>query len=630
MAIFSLLRRTGLLALLATLLTLAACAPGKDTRPEDPSLMQRSAWWEDPSGHASLQQVQRVVDWQPFTDWIGFGFGSNPIWFQLHLNAADSGDTTQWVVQVKTPLLDKLTLYDPATGEVQQLGNALSPADDAIGSINFTFRVAALAHERSIYLRLDTTGSRILHIDVLPFAKAQQRSRQQEWLLGFMVSLSLMFGVWALAQWWQTREAVIGSFAAKQMLSTVWAWLSFGFARVMVGAYLPDGTLTVLIAFTLPALVGSWIWFFSRLLCRYQPSRTGMRLCLSVTLIGVCLPVLVLFDLTREVRLLASILVVVAIVVLLVALLTANRSAEQQPIPYSYLVMYVCVYGMLTAFSSATFLGLTHANAAVLIGGVSCTFLDGIIMFIILQIRAQSIQQAHHQAALETLRSQEHAKSEQRQREEQGKLFAMLAHEMKTPLATLRMRMDTGQLLPDTLERAVTDMNQVIERCVYSAQLADQGIRPVLQPLDSKDITGICIQACRAPASVYFDAAHDLPTLVADAQMVSIVLSNLLDNACKYRAPNSQVTVSLKATAGSDGTPGLLWCVTNGVGRAGVPDTRQLFEKYYRSPQARRQSGSGLGLFLVKGLLELMQGTIDYAVQEDRITFRIWLPLATE
>jgi signal transduction histidine kinase len=51
-----------------------------------------------------------------------------------------------------------------------------------------------------------------------------------------------------------------------------------------------------------------------------------------------------------------------------------------------------------------------------------------------------------------------------------------------------------------------------------------------------------------------------------------------------------------------------------------------LFEKYYRSPHARRLSGSGLGLFLVKGLLDLMQGTIHYEAQDDHAVFSIWVP----
>jgi signal transduction histidine kinase len=110
-----------------------------------------------------------------------------------------------------------------------------------------------------------------------------------------------------------------------------------------------------------------------------------------------------------------------------------------------------------------------------------------------------------------------------------------------------------------------------------------------------------------------------------DQQMLSIVLCNLLDNACKYGAADSRIQVSLKR-ATNDERSGWCWQVNNQVGAAGLPDADRLFEKYYRNPQARRVSGSGLGLFLVKGLLTLLKGSIRYEAQADNATFSIWLP----
>ena len=89
--------------------------------------------------------------------------------------------------------------------------------------------------------------------------------------------------------------------------------------------------------------------------------------------------------------------------------------------------------------------------------------------------------------------------------------------------------------------------------------------------------------------------------------MLTIVLSNLIDNACKYSAPNTPIQVSLELET-KDGRDGCLWTICNQVGQAGFPDPEKVFTKYYRSPHARRQSGSGLGLYLVKRLITLFQG----------------------
>ena len=260
-----------------------------------------------------------------------------------------------------------------------------------------------------------------------------------------------------------------------------------------------------------------------------------------------------------------------------------------------------------------------------LFGGFAHAVLDGIVMFVILQIRARVLRKAQVQAALDLQRSQQHAEAEKRQREEQSQLFAMLAHEMKTPLATLRMWMEAGQLKPETMKRAIADMNAVIELCVHTGQLADQGLQPDWQTVDPLALTQACRESCRSPAQVNLDLPERADLLMADAQMLSIVLGNLLDNACKYSAPGSLITLRLRA-ATEDDRAGWRWQLYNQVDPAGLPDAGRLFEKYYRSPHARRVSGSGLGLFLVKGLLDLMQGRIRYEVQQQQVCFSVWLP----
>ena len=107
--------------------------------------------------------------------------------------------------------------------------------------------------------------------------------------------------------------------------------------------------------------------------------------------------------------------------------------------------------------------------------------------------------------------------------------------------------------------------------------------------------------------------------------MLQIVLSNLLDNACKYGQPAERISLELTHWLLNE-RPGWRWRISNSISLVDAPEANRLFEKYYRSPQARRQSGSGLGLFLVKGLVDLMEGTITYELKDERVTFEIWLP----
>jgi signal transduction histidine kinase len=186
--------------------------------------------------------------------------------------------------------------------------------------------------------------------------------------------------------------------------------------------------------------------------------------------------------------------------------------------------------------------------------------------------------------------------------------------------------MEAGEKGRPAMERAIDDMNRVIERCVHSGQLSDQSLQPRMELLDLAELTRFVCSSSRQPERVLLDLPTDPCPARTDAQILSIVLSNLLENAYKYSALNSRITLRLTATTGSPGMKGWRWQIDNEVGSTGWPEASKLFEKYYRSPLARKQSGSGLGLFLVKALLELLNGKVSYSPSDGLVRFEIWLP----
>ena len=114
-----------------------------------------------------------------------------------------------------------------------------------------------------------------------------------------------------------------------------------------------------------------------------------------------------------------------------------------------------------------------------------------------------------------------------------------------------------------------------------------------------------------------------------DRQLLFVVLSNLLENACKYAAADSLILLHLKAQEPSPETPGQVRIeISNLPGLAGWPDADKVFDKYYRSPQARRQAGTGLGLFLVHKLMQTLGGHAVYAPDSVHVRFVLQLPIS--
>lgn len=616
--------RFGLLAALALLL---GCSPETGPAPGPQPLVQSKAWWMDPSQQAELPAVLGVSGWQDFKDWNSFGFGPEPVWLRLRLAGAPAGTSQPWVVRIGPAFLDHVTLFDPTAGLTLRAGDAVAPTKEDLLALDFSFEIPALAQERDIYLRLSTNSARTLYADVQPYQEAKQAQRKREGFFGFILSLSAIFALWAAVQWWHTREKVMGVFAVKQVASTLWAFFFFGFARVYLGPWLAPGVLSAMASALVPLVIACVLWFMGTLIQTYQPSKALVRTCFGVAAVLAFLPVAQWAGLTRESLLLCNLAVPVMSGMLLFTLLSAVPAPANAPIRLRYLMAYLLVYGVLNSLPPATYLGWIQNSPIVLVSNLSHVVLDGLVVFVMLQIRSSALQRAQHENALELVRSREHMAAEKRLREEQSQLVSMLAHEMKTPLATLRMWLAAGQINQPKMVRAISDMNLIIERCVQSGQLADHGLQPMVEPVDAVALTQDNIQACREPERVDFEWPPGLVPMQADAQMLSIVLSNLIDNACKYGQPGSRVALVLGPwTQGMQ--PGWRWCVTNQIGPAGLPDASRLFEKYYRSAQARRQSGSGLGLFLVRGLLGLMQGCIGYEPGATEVRFWVWLPAA--
>lgn len=603
-----------------------ACANASDG---NPPIVESMAWWMDTSGQADLGVVQHVADWTPFSGWKSWGFGPEPVWVRLRLRAGTANTLIPWIAHVRPSYLDQLTLYDPAAGLVWHGGDAVPMDDEVLGAITFTFRVPEMAQPRDLYLRLESTSARAVHADVLTLNVAKRKVRLQEWLYGFATVMSFIFTFWAAIQWWQSRERVIGIFTIKQLFATVWAFFTLGFARVVFDGIAAPGAVSAINNTVLAGVIASIMWFLRNLLAVYRPQRFWMG---AMGLLGVLGPATLLLQPLgwhwQSVMLLNA-YIFVALVLLVGAMVTATGPQARPPIPLRWMQAYMGLYVVLNLMPTVSHLGLFGVTTELNIGYLAYLLMDGMVMVILLQVRANALRQRQQTVEQALAITEEKARLERRSSEEQGKLLAMLAHEVKTPLATMRMWMDAGPLNRAAMERAIADMNRVIERCVHTGQLADQGLQPHPQRVVARQLAQEVVQACRAPERVDLHAPADDVFLSTDPQMLSIVLANLLDNACKYGATadtGSRVTLNFYAAPNANGTPGWCWEVCNVQGPTGVPDVAQLFNKYYRSKQARRQSGSGLGLYLVKNLMTLLKGDITYVPRPGEVVFRVWLP----
>lgn len=225
------------------------------------------------------------------------------------------------------------------------------------------------------------------------------------------------------------------------------------------------------------------------------------------------------------------------------------------------------------------------------------------------------------------------ARQELNHRLEQSKFIAMLTHELKTPLAAIKLAASTlsGNKSTDAdfslghIAFAVRDMDAIIDRCIQADKI-DQGGWHI-------NTSRFLLTPCVNDIAQYLDALTrletDIPELMSitsDDMMFRLIVSNLLENALKYSPPDSKVNIYAAPQLSEAGQSSVVIRVSNEIGKAGLPDEARVFERYYRSSAAQRHRGTGLGLWLVKSISAQLGGQAGYVPLHDKVAFQVWLP----
>ncbi len=217
---------------------------------------------------------------------------------------------------------------------------------------------------------------------------------------------------------------------------------------------------------------------------------------------------------------------------------------------------------------------------------------------------------------------------ERQYRIEQNNFMIMLAHELKTPLSTISMVLGAPVISENMLfhaKRAVSDMNNVVESCVQLERLSLEkvGVKTIdCTPIDM--LNNLC-HASNVPKRFIVTSATS--TIInTDEQLFRTVLSNLIDNALKYSLRDSFIQIAVDAETMND-KKGISITIQNLIGVASYPDAEKVFQKYYRHEAAHHKTGSGLGLYLVKEMVQLLNGDVFYTHDTTSVTFKLWLPI---
>jgi len=232
-----------------------------------------------------------------------------------------------------------------------------------------------------------------------------------------------------------------------------------------------------------------------------------------------------------------------------------------------------------------------------------------------------------------------------RRNEQHDAFINAVTHELKTPVASIRLYLQTLQSRPiddstrqgfyqvmiEDTDRLAGTIDQVLRAARVGAKL--RRASPV--PVDLSAMVRDCLALARTrhhlpeEALTYRESlAGGAARVLGDEEDLKAVVSNLVDNAVKYSGSQVQVAVELEQAEAAHAT---LRVRDQGVGIS-ASELKRIFKRFYRIPGAvaTRVKGTGLGLFIVRSVIARHGGKV--FAESDGLgrgsTFTVQLPLS--
>jgi len=219
---------------------------------------------------------------------------------------------------------------------------------------------------------------------------------------------------------------------------------------------------------------------------------------------------------------------------------------------------------------------------------------------------------------------------------------ASASHELRTPVATIRLAVDAlqGGAAQDPegissflamIQRNAERLQQLIDDMMELSRIECREFRLSIEPTPLWPLVDSLLRFFGDAANhrnirLMADIPEDTPLVLADRRALEKVLSNLLDNATKYCTPGATVIVR----AHGEGPSVVITVEDTGPGIE-AHHLPRIFERFYRVDKGRSRElgGTGLGLAIVKHLSEAMHGAVSVeSAPGVGSTFRVSLPAA--
>ena len=601
-------------------------------------IVERSMFVEPAPGLLTIDEAL-TQDYKPFGSVLNRGFSPTVRWLRL-LVAAPKQGSEQIVISVGPHYISDIQLFEKKEGNwsFRSAGDRFPASQNACVDNVYCFPVTIHSGvDNYFYLRIVTINGFLLKSRAMSPETLSAVIAEQQWLFGLESGVILAIGIWALLVFARTRHRVAGIFFLTEIVTLLFNFSSSGFLAELFfqnHVWLDNPTFNTLYVFRLMTSL-----IVTREFLRSYGEPKWYAYYVRGALAILFLELLALkFDYLTLAALNFNFLIITIMPLLF---LLAISYCDKMPIKHKRLLgMGALLMGGLLWIDILPVLGWVRPDLVALPGNWG-----GLILAMVLSIMVNSdvaqrrVIYDREMQELQFLRARNLVESEQIK--DRSMLIDMLTHELKNPLATMRMaagslRRSLGNLSSlqsadstdriDSMVQAINNMNVVIERCVQVDQLDQKGFLPKFEDYDVNEIVESIVFIKSWSDRVELRTQASPLIFRTDSNLFAIVVTNLLDNAIKYSEPQSPIILDIELIQGVGVHPAQLTMrVMNTIDEYGVLEPSSLFNRYYRGPYAHEKSGTGLGLYLVKSLCKTLGGSIRFEQNESQVSFIVEL-----
>jgi len=586
------------------------------------------SYFQDPSHQMRVEELA-AAKFKPIPSEFALGFTQKTTWIRVNLNSKHKEG--QYYLSVWPPRLEKIQLFAQMRADNSFMEVNLVPESNRIGNVYFdafqrnVFDLSAYRDASIFYLKIDTDNSLNGEVSLLTQENIDNHRASEGFLLGGVAFGLTPFLIIFLALALYKKQAIYRVYLFT-LLSTTLLYLTiygFDWMHLVFGV---DVSLDHQVGL-LGIINITFSYAFLIYICEILGTPKNLIGKLK-TFIFSCFLLCPIYALVADKQIVLEVFYTVALLLtFLIIFLIVFYSNKKSTIQWMIAVLFLIIsLGSLKVFLSL--LGILPNSDNVFSSLTTRILTIPFALLVLVGYYEMENNRYVLNLVLEKTLAEQHKRFEFERRRVYESFIAMLVHEIKTPLSIIQIAASSlSRHLSENaaeinrinnIKKSVTEINQIFNKCIQvvdiendsvSLEASEFSVHLLLEDLE------------RTIDNKRFKLTNNVRLkLNTDFVLLKTVLVNLVSNGLKYGKEDEDVVLKINVHTTEQGNH-LEFKITNPIGVVGIPNSEQLFQRYYRSESAKRYAGSGLGLWLSRELAKILGGNIVYNHDDTHIHF---------